>query len=53
MDKIRTSVTLLPATLEWISGKVQRCTFSSTSHAIDYLVAEAKRKEDLNGEENP
>jgi Arc/MetJ-type ribon-helix-helix transcriptional regulator len=50
MDKIRTSVTLLPATLEWISGKVKRCTFSSTSHAIDYLVAEARREEEKAGD---
>ena len=45
MDKIRTSVTLLPSTLDWISEKVGQCIFSSTSHAIDYLVAEAKRRE--------
>jgi len=52
MDKIRTSVALLPDTIDWISKKVGLCIFSSTSHAVDYLVAEAKRKEILNGEQN-
>jgi len=47
MDKIRTSITILPSTVEWIDGKIKECIFSSTSHAVDFLVAEAKRKEQI------
>jgi hypothetical protein len=50
MDKIRTSVTLLPSTLEWVSKKVEQCVYRSTSHAFDFLVAEARREEEKAGD---
>ena len=46
MRKIQTSVTLSPNTIEWINKKIEQSIFRSASHAIDYLVSDAQRKEE-------
>jgi Arc/MetJ-type ribon-helix-helix transcriptional regulator len=50
INKIRTSSTLLPETVDWIDSKIEKSIFRSVSHAIDYLVAEARREEEKAGD---
>jgi hypothetical protein len=45
MNKVRTCSTLAPETVEWIDDKIEQLIFRSTSHAIDFLVAKARREE--------
>lgn len=48
-NKIQTSVTLAPATMDFLKKKMEQSVFRSISHGIDALAADAQRRE-LRGE---